>query len=151
MSVIFRDLWHTEMGRCEASLDSKVCSGSPYILAFTQISSVSKEHHSSREPQKAPQNLYEQYIKDHLQNNYCLCFHPCMTGYMQSPSSDQQVVTSISHVNADCIFREDFSEDLASHGCWPVGAWLRTWRDVIRWGDTSGLLLTVGDISATDP
>lgn len=105
------------MGMYEAYLGSKVCSGSPYIQALTQISSVSKEHRSSREPWKASQNLSEQYIKDPLQKNYCLYFHLSMTVYMRSPSNDQQVVTSISHVNADCIFRGEFSEDLASHSC----------------------------------
>lgn len=52
--MVFRDLWHMQLE--EASLGSKVCFGSSYILGISQISSVSKEllssresHHSSRE------------------------------------------------------------------------------------------------------
>ena len=104
VSVIFRDLWHMQPCRYEASLGSKVCFGSPYILAIAQLSSVSKELHSSREPQKTSWNLYEQRIKHRLQNNYCLYFHLCITGHMQSPS-DQEAVTSISGENADCSSR----------------------------------------------
>lgn len=72
MSVIFCDLWHTQPCRYETSLGSKVCFGSPYILAIAQLSWVSKELRSSGEPQKASWNLYEQHIKHQLQNNYCI-------------------------------------------------------------------------------
>lgn len=85
-----------QLCRYEASLGSKVCFSSPYILGISQISSVSKEVHSSREPQKTSWNLYEQHIEHQLQNNYCLYCHLWMASHMQF---DQQAVASISSAN----------------------------------------------------
>lgn len=138
VSVIFRDFWH--MCRYEASLSSKVCFGSPYILSIAQLSPFSKELCSSREPQKTSRNLCEQHIKHRLQNNYCLYFHLCMTGHMQSPSSDQQAVAFISCVKAGCSSRMRH-ELLVEHRLTPRTAPCAFLRSGCIWGSFRKTLL----------